>query len=436
MRRVVEHRAQTRQPGFGRQRAEDDGERRAHASSQCRRSRPDSTVTKPSGSICRQRAQRRGADARARIRRAASISVSLAPSPPVLPERRDRLEPQVRIGASAPADSFSSAGAALGRRSRPSERTASIATPPSGAATSGISAAAADASFIAPSPLAANALRVRLRIVQRARAARGSARGSSSRCSAKATGHQRTRGCPARRAPPPPARRRPSAGRARYIASRNAAAGVSRDASSASSGGSRERARRDDLATPSGRSASAAAAIANQPERFGGAAFHERRRIGQRGDQRIARAAVADQAERERGHLPHFRIRHRRAAHERRDAFDEPTRPIASAARRRMRASLSVSSRIRSGGGGGGGGCGRRPQLLPRATGGGGDRRRRRRRRIAQNPLILEPKNPRRSSVRSGWRGCGRRRWRQERWRMQTRPSASSSAIVERVTSR
>ena len=120
--------------------------------------------------------------------------------------------------------------------------------------------------------------------------------------------------------------------------------------------------------------------VADQAERFGGAALHERRRIGERGDERIARARVAEQAERERRHLADFGIgigQQRRAAASTPSA--SPTWPIASAARRRIRASSSESSAVRSGGGGGGAatGCGslvpagRRPAAAARATGAG-----------------------------------------------------------------
>ena len=62
--------------------------------------------------------------------------------------------------------------------------------------------------------------------------------------------------------------------------------------------------------------------VADEAERFGGAALHERRRIAERGDERLARGRVAEQAERERRHLPHFGIgvreQRRRAARRRR----------------------------------------------------------------------------------------------------------------------
>src|SRR5262249_27063662 len=48
--------------------------------------------------------------------------------------------------------------------------------------------------------------------------------------------------------------------------------------------------------------------VADQAERLGGASVHERRRILQRGHEERNRRTIADQPERERGHLLHFGI--------------------------------------------------------------------------------------------------------------------------------
>ena len=121
--------------------------------------------------------------------------------------------------------------------------------------------------------------------------------------------------------------------------------------------------------------------------------LHERRRVGQRGDQRIARARVADEAERERRHLPHFGIGVGEQRHERRHAVGQTDatdgqRGAAADAR------LGVAEqRVRSGGGGGGGGDdGRR-----RAARAAGRRRQAaaRRRGSRKRALILEPEDPR-----------------------------------------
>ena len=107
--------------------------------------------------------------------------------------------------------------------------------------------------------------------------------------------------------------------------------------------------------------------VADEAERFGGAALHERRRIGERGDRADrARALVAEQAERERRHLPDFGIGvGQQTRSERRHAVGEP-----DAADRERRAAADArlvvgSRRVRSGGGGGGTATGRAPCPRP-----------------------------------------------------------------------
>ena len=48
--------------------------------------------------------------------------------------------------------------------------------------------------------------------------------------------------------------------------------------------------------------------VSNETKRLGRAPLHERRRIGERGDERVAGARIAEQAEGERGNLPHFGV--------------------------------------------------------------------------------------------------------------------------------
>ena len=103
--------------------------------------------------------------------------------------------------------------------------------------------------------------------------------------------------------------------------------------------------------------AGADAASSDQAERFGRAAGDERRRIGHGGAQRLDGRWIADQAERERRHLPHFGIRvGLQQPDERRHAFGQarrgrPRSPRGGECAPRRRS----SSRIKSGGGGGGG---------------------------------------------------------------------------------
>ena len=144
--------------------------------------------------------------------------------------------------------------------------------------------------------------------------------------------------------------------------------------------------------------------VADHSERFGRAAGDERQRIGNCGAQRLNGRRIADQPEREGGHLPHLWIRVAlKQPDERRNASGNPTLPTASAARRRMRASPSPNSRTRSGGGGGGGRrhCGF-PGEPAAATIGTW--------RVAENPLIFQPQNP--PNLRFEWNDNRRRRRR------------------------
>ena len=135
------------------------------------------------------------------------------------------------------------------------------------------------------------------------------------------------------------------------------------------------------MASASARSPIAPSASAARPWTMGSgssSAFMQRRTCG----------GVGQQAERERGHLAHFELFVRSAgASAVRLLQASPTRPAASAARRRTRASESPSRRMRSDGGGGATMCGSVSRGRPQD-------RRRRRVGIAQQALILEPQDP------------------------------------------
>ena len=112
--------------------------------------------------------------------------------------------------------------------------------------------------------------------------------------------------------------------------------------------------------------------IADQPKRLGRAALHERRGITQRGNQRIARGRIADQARPNAAICRTSGSGSARSFESGATPSAKPTRPMASAARRRIRACPSPSSRTRSGGGGGGGGVTTAGGFCPLARGGGG----------------------------------------------------------------
>ena len=159
-------------------------------------SSPDSTATKLSGSSAASRAQRRGAHRRARIGQQVEQHVGDAPARVQAAERADRLEPHLRIGAGVADDSVSSGSAADASPMRPSARTSRSAPSASPLVSSGISTGSAARSF---DRRRAPSRRTRACTDSASFASvssAGSARLSSSRCSANATGHQRTRGCP------------------------------------------------------------------------------------------------------------------------------------------------------------------------------------------------------------------------------------------------
>ena len=212
-------------------------------------------------------------------------------------------------------------------------------------------------------PQALDRERARVRIgVPGQRQERVSARLSSSRCSAKATGHQRTRGCPPIEHGGGELVVRLQSHEREHAESERRGRRVAR---------ARRRLRRAVWrARPTPRSARSSGRSAPPPPgRRSGRAL--RRRCPSPAatdpparDQRIARAPVADQSERERRHLPHFGIRVAEQRQQRLDAFREP-----DAADRQRRAApdarFLVAEQPRSdracGGGGGGatatGGC-------------------------------------------------------------------------------
>ena len=119
--------------------------------------------------------------------------------------------------------------------------------------------------------------------------------------------------------------------------------------------------------------------------------------------ERLARAGVADEAERERRHLPDLGLRIAEQADERIDAFGE-----ADAADRERRAPAHARFLVRQqaqrsavSGGGGGGRC--RPFATRRG-------RRDGRRGIAQHALVLQPEDPRHLLFEGRARGGGRGR--------------------------
>ena len=67
--------------------------------------------------------------------------------------------------------------------------------------------------------------------------------------------------------------------------------------------------------------------IADEPQRFGGAALHEQRLVGERHHQWLARGAIADQPKRKRRHLPDFGFAVSKQRDERRHAAREPHPP-------------------------------------------------------------------------------------------------------------
>jgi hypothetical protein len=152
--------------------------------------------------------------------------------------------------------------------------------------------------------------------------------------------------------------------------------------------------------------------IADQAQRFCGAAFDERRRIAQSTDQRIARGRIADEAEGERRDLPDFRIRIVEQLDERRHAFRQPDAPDRQRRLPTNPRSRRVGEQSHE--------IGRRRRHHDHrrflAFDGRWRRRRHRRRRIAQRALILEPQDPRRL-LREGWFGRFRRRGRRRRFR-------------------
>ena len=132
--------------------------------------------------------------------------------------------------------------------------------------------------------------------------------------------------------------------------------------------------------------------IADQPQGFGGASLDERRRIGQRRDERIAGARVPDQTDRERRHLPYFGVRIGKQPHERLHAFAQPDaadceRGAAPHTR------FVVAQQAQEIGNGRRRWWWRRWSLAPR-DGGRGHRRGGRRRGVAQHAPILETQDP------------------------------------------
>ena len=142
--------------------------------------------------------------------------------------------------------------------------------------------------------------------------------------------------------------------------------------------------------------ASAAGLCADEAERFGRAALHQRIGIGERRHQRVGRrSASTDEPERERRHLPHFGIgvaassvatsgatpsatrvaadRQRRAAPDARLVVFEQRQQVGLRRRRRRRrdrrAAAAVGGVTTAGGGAGGAGS-------------------------SQHPIFLEPQNP------------------------------------------
>ena len=301
-------------------------------------SSPDRTVTKPSGSRRASAAERRRADRRARIAEQVEQRIDRRR------RRRCRRAPSpLRAAACGSAfgaanDLRAAAAAAAGSPSRPSARIASTRDRAiRRRSTSGSSTGDRGAVLQSRRALRRERARVRVRILGQRQQRRQRSRilEALQREGDRPPAHARL------------ARRVEHGGRQRsyalsrtsaYSARRNAAAGVSRRASASSPGSSRERARLRRSATPSAPIASARCRIADQAERFGRAALHERRRIARaRATSGSRRARIADEAERERRHLPHFGIGVARAARRAaRTPSRRPTRPIASAARRRI----------------------------------------------------------------------------------------------------
>ena len=378
----------------------------------------------------RQRAQRRGANRRARIGEHVEQRVARSPGAWSAADRADtlraaradrlvRVADDLRRAAAPPTDRRCGRARERFRSARCARRSTAAAAAP----------AAAARSFSAPSPLTANARVYGLRILgeRQQRRQRALVLEPLQRERDRPPAHARL--AAARRAPRPPAAGTPSAARARRRRAGtppSACRGAHRRLRPRRL---RERARLRRSARRSAPIGVGGGGIADQAERFGGAALHERRRIGERGDQRIARARrrrAGRARTRPSAALPD---RHRRAAASSGvTPSASPTWPMASAARRRMRASSSDSSRRRSGGGGGGGATA--AAFWPRPA-----RRRRRRderRRIAQHALILEPQDRTPSSVRRSDRRRLRAARRRRRARARrTRPMRASARAAE-----
>ena len=170
----------------------------------------------------------------------------------------------------------------------------------------------------------------------------GTARASSTRCNANATGHQRLRGCPLASSSAPPARR--------TTPSRTSAYRPRRTASTAASSDSPCR-RRDaveragvDVRGHHGADGGGGGLVREHAQRLGGPALDQRIRIGQRRRQRRRRRRRRRSG---RARTPpsaalRDRCRLRATSDSAGTASGRRTRPTASAARRRTRASPSV----------------------------------------------------------------------------------------------
>ena len=142
--------------------------------------------------------------------------------------------------------------------------------------------------------------------------------------------------------------------------------------------------------------------VADETEGFGRAALNERRRIGKRRNQGIARGFVADEAERESGHLPHLGLGIGEGLEERSDALaqsdatdrERSAAPDACLCIAQQRHQVWLGRRRHD-----------RRRFFPARR-----RRRRdhRRRRISKHPLVLETENPRHLLI--GRRACRLRR--------------------------
>ena len=322
--------------------------------------------------------------------------------------------------------SAASGAAAAASPIRPSARTASIAAARSPLVTSGTSSGTADAILQRAEPLRPRTPACRAAESFASASSAGSARGSSSRCSAKATGHHRdARLSRRRRARRPPARRTPSGATSAKTPSRTAAAG--------------------DIASRvvvfAGRLATSAPACTTcatiRPIGVG------RRRVADEA-QRFGRARPARAASDRRAPPPADRARAGRRAGrartppsaalrdpDRASSADERRHAVARARRVRSRAprgdarALPCPTAAARGPAAGGGGATTAGAFRPRPARAA---RRRRRRRIAQHALVLEAEDPRHLLLEGRARRRGGRR-RRAGARGRGRAPASARAI-------